>query len=223
MIAQTFKSYETKDDIIIFASGVSDSTHATNDSFEREKKLLNQSIEKASGKLLVYFSTCSIYDHSMQQSAYVNHKKAMEQMIMEKQDGFIIFRLSNPLGNTQNKTTIINYLIKNIIEQKPFEAWRKASRNVIDIDDMYLICREIIDSRLFRNQIVNVANPSNYSIPFIIEAIEKHFNIKAVYTALDKGDSPQIDTSQVEPLFKKFNINFETGYLNKLLQKYFPV
>jgi nucleoside-diphosphate-sugar epimerase len=222
MIASAFKSYETNDDFVIFASGVSDSAHPSSTAFEREKKLLTDTIQSSDGKTLVYFSTCSIYDHSMQDAPYVKHKKNMEALIVEMQRHYIIFRLSNPVGNTNNTTTIVNFLVKHILEKRHFNVWRNASRNIIDIDDMYLICNEILQHGLFVNTVVNIANPQNYPIPFIVETIERHFGIKANYTFISKGDSPQIDVSSVEPLFKKFNINFGENYLTQLLQKYFP-
>lgn len=222
MIAKEFNSYQANDAYIIFASGVSNSTHSAATAFEREKKLLTNVIENAAGKSLVYFSTCSMYDASMKGSAYVQHKQNMEAIIIQQQPLYNIFRLSNPIGNTGNTNTVINFFIKHIIERQPFSIWQHAARNIIDIDDMYNVCDEILQKKLFKNSIVNIANPNNYPISFIVETMETHFGIKAVYTVVDKGDSPHINVSAIEPLFKKFKINFNRDYLPNLLQKYFP-
>jgi len=223
MIANIFKSYQTSDSIVIFASGVSDSTHSPTDAFEREKKLLTKTINEQSDKLLVYFSTCSIYDHSMAHSAYVKHKKEMEELIIAQQPHYLVFRLSNPVGKTSNTHTVVNYFIKNILEKRPFEVWKYASRNIIDIDDMYMVCNEILLHHLFSNTIINIANPHNYPVSYIVETIEQHFKTDGNYTLTAKGDGPHIDITQVEPLFRKFNINFDQDYLSKLFQKYFPL
>ena len=222
MIAKEFKNYGAKDDFIIFASGVSDSTHAPTEAFEREKKLLTDTIRKSAGKQLVYFSTCSIYDHSMRNSAYVKHKKKMEEWIMREQDSYIIFRLSNAVGKTNNTNTVVNFFIKKILETQSFSVWKNATRNIIDVDDIYILCNEILQEGSLPNTIVNIASPHNYPVPFIVETIEKHFNTEARYKLVDKGDGPHIDISPVEPLIRKFNINFDQDYLSKLLQKYFP-
>ncbi|MEO8770797.1 MAG: NAD-dependent epimerase/dehydratase family protein [Ferruginibacter sp.] len=222
MIAKAFKSYDTKDDFVIFASGVSDSAHPAHPAFEREKQLLEDTIQNSHGKMLVYFSTCSLYDRSMQDAPYVKHKKNMEALIVKRQSDYTIFRLSNPVGNTNNKTTIVNFLVTHTLEKKHFNVWKNASRNIIDIDDMFMLCHEILQQDSSFNEIVNIANPHNYTIPFIVETIEKHFGTKANYTVTNNGDSPQIDVSAIEPLFKKFNINFGENYLTQLLQKYFP-
>jgi nucleoside-diphosphate-sugar epimerase len=222
MIAQEFENYRDNDQFIIFASGVSDSTHAPAAAFTREENLLKEAISSSDGRRLVYFSTCSIYDQSMSGSPYVQHKKRMEELIVAKQSDYTIFRLSNPVGKTNNTNTVVNFFIRHIIDKTAFTVWKNASRNIIDIDDMFLVCNDILQTNSFLNEIVTIANPHNYPVPFIVETIEKHFHTKANYTLVAKGDEPHIDISQVSPLFKKFNINFDDNYLLKLLQKYFP-
>ena len=222
MIAKAFESYRNQDGYIIFASGVSDSTNADAAAFEREIKLITDTIKSGKDMLFVYFSTCSIYDPSMQDAAYVKHKLQMEDLIRKNHTPFIIFRLANPIGSTHNTKTVVNYFIKNITEKHKFDVWKNASRNIIDIDDVYAICNEILQQKLFINSNVNIANPNNYPVTFIIEAIEKHFGIHGNYTLHNKGGGPIIDTAAIESLFTKFNINFDEYYLSNLLQKYFP-
>ena len=222
MIANTFESYRTQDRFIIFASGVSNSTNTSTDAFEREKKLVAETLETAREKLFVYFSTCSIYDPSLQNSAYVQHKIRIENMILQSQTAYVIFRLSNPIGRTGNTTTVLNYFIKHIHEKQEFTVWKNAGRNLIDIDDLYTVCNEILQQKHLTDCIINICNPQNYMVTYIIETIEKHFDIKGYYTLLDKGGAPVIDLTSVESLFTKFNINFDENYLPDLLQKYFP-
>ncbi len=221
MIAKAFGSYASQDDIVIFASGVSNSLNAPEAAFKREKKLITNSLKTSKGKLFVYFSTGSIYDKSQQDSAYVKHKLNIEKYIAANHAPYLIFRLTNPVGHTTNTNTVVNYFIKNITTKHKFDVWQNASRNIIDLDDMYLLCNEIIRQKLFTNQIVNIANPKNYTIPFIVEAIETHFGIKGNYTVEAKGDGPVIDAALTEPLFRKFNINFDEHYFSKILKKYF--
>lgn len=222
MIAKEFGGYHANDEFIIFASGVSDSTHAPASAFQREKDLLAVTIQNNTANTLVYFSTCSIYDPSMQESSYIKHKLEMETLIKRNLPGYVIFRLSNPVGKTVNTKTIVNFLISNILAKHKFSLWKHASRNIMDMDDVYSICNDILQEKLFQNSIVNIANPRNYPVSFIVKTIEEHVGIQAEYTVTDKGDSPHIDVSVIEPLFKKFNINFGQDYLPNLLQKYFP-
>ncbi len=221
MIAKEFESYRNIDQIIIFASGVSDSTNTDVVAFERELNLITETIQNNKGKLFVYFSTCSIYDLSMLQSSYVRHKIKMEDFIITNCPQFIIFRITNPIGYTNNTHTVVNYFIKHIIEKHKFEVWEKASRNIIDIDDMYLVCNKILQQKLFTNSIINIANPKNYSVSYIISCIEIHFDVKGNYILVDKGGGPIIDTTKVDALFSTFNIHFNEDYFPKLLKKYF--
>jgi nucleoside-diphosphate-sugar epimerase len=152
----------------------------------------------------------------------VQHKIKMENFIMDHCASFIIFRLTNPIGKTGNTHTVVNYFIKHITEKQQFVVWKNASRNIIDIDDMYLVCNEILQQKLFINSIVNIASPQNYPVTFIVETIEDYFNTRANYTLIDKAGAPVIDTTAVDPLFTKYNITFDEHYLHKLLKKYFP-
>ncbi|MES1226009.1 MAG: NAD-dependent epimerase/dehydratase family protein, partial [Bacteroidota bacterium] len=157
MIAKIFNSYQSGDGFIIFASGVSHSAHTDAKSSEREKQLLADVIRRSGERHLVYFGTCGVYDPSMRDSAYIKHKLKMEAYIQQHQAQYTIFRLSNPIGKTTNNDTVVNFFIKHILDQETFNVWKNASRNIIDIDDMYLVCHEILEKKMFTNSIVNIA------------------------------------------------------------------
>lgn len=221
MIAQRFEDYSADNDFAIFASGVSDSTTTEAAAFLREENLLRHTIQANPEKTLVYFSTCSIYDPSMRTSGYVLHKLKMEALITTNAKNHLIFRVSNPIGKTKNTHTVFNFFIQHILEKTPFTVWKYASRNLLDIDDMYAICDHILKKCLFENSVVNIANPFNYPVTTIVAAIENHFHAKGIYTFAEKGSSPLIDTTAIEPLFNELNISFNELYLPGLLDKYF--
>jgi len=223
MIAKRFSDYAEDDRFLIFASGVSHSLLNDPNAFDRERKLLSDKIKNHSQKHLVYFSTCGIYDPSMKKSPYILHKLQMENVIKTSGASYTIFRVSNPVGKTENSHTVLNYFIRNILEKKEFTAWKYASRNLIDLDDMYLICHYILSNNPFKNDTVNIANPVNYSVISIIKAIEEHFGIKGNYRLANEGNSPLIDISAIQSVIGKLAIDFNNGYLSSLLQKYFPV
>jgi nucleoside-diphosphate-sugar epimerase len=222
MIAKRFSSFAEDNRWLVFASGVSHSLAIRPEEFTRENKLLQETIENNPGKTLVYFSTCSIYDPSLHQSAYVLHKLKMEELITSTASSYLIFRVSNPVGKTNNHHTVLNFFVEHILHQTLFTVWKYASRNLIDIDDMYAICRHIMQEGGSLNKIVNVANPVNYAVISIIEAIEKHVDKKGHFVLAEKGNSPLIDTSEIQPVFSQLHIEFGRHYLPKLLQKYFP-
>lgn len=223
MIAKRFSDYAENSRFLIFASGVSNSVLIDEKAFIREANMLCEAIKNHSQKNLVYFSTCSIYDPSMRKSPYVLHKLKMEKLIKRSGINFTIFRVSNPIGKTENSNTVLNYFIKHIRERKEFTIWKYASRNLIDLDDMYLLCHYILSNNLFRNHKVNIANTVNYSVISIVKEIEKHLGNEGIYQIADKGNSPLIDTSAIQPILSKLNINFNNSYLSSMLEKYFPV
>lgn len=222
MIAKRFSEYADDKEVIVFASGVSNSSAHDAAAFERETNLLQSTIKNNAAGTLVYFSTCSIYDPSLQASAYTLHKLAMEAFIKQEAKSYQIFRVSNPVGFTHNNHTVLNYFIEHIRQQQAFTLWEYASRNLIDIDHMYRLCEYFINDSNYRNQIINIANPVNYPVLNIVEAIEKHIGIKGYYTIAAKGSSPLIDISSIQPLFSKLGIEFHKDYFEQLLAKYFP-
>ena len=221
LIAKKFQEYVGDDRFLIFASGVSNSKSKVDADYDREFNLLKQELETNVDKLLVYFSTCSILDPSENNSNYVTHKKNIEAFIQSHAKQYLIFRVSNLVGKSGNMNTILNFIVHNIKEGSNFEVWRYATRNLIDVDDFFAITNLIIQERLFVNQVVNVANNRSYSVPEIVEAVEKHFNKKANYSVVAKGVSFEIDISQTRLLVEKLKIDFTGSYLENLLKKYY--
>lgn len=86
---------------------------------------------------------------------------------------------------------------------------------------MYAIATEILNEESMSNTTINIANPDNYSVPFIIEKIEAHLNKKAIYKEIKKGDNYKISISTIEPIIRKLNIPFNDNYLSLLLKKYY--
>jgi hypothetical protein len=74
LIAKSFTMFNGEKNIVIFASGVSDSKCIEVSEFERERNLL-LSMDRT--KKIVYFSTYSISDGS-EKNEYIKHKIHME-------------------------------------------------------------------------------------------------------------------------------------------------
>ncbi len=222
MIAKRFSRFADDASRLIFASGVSNSSNTEEEAFKKESDLLLQEMSKNPDATLIYFSTCSIYDPSLQESPYVIHKLKMEDLIKNVATSYIIFRVSNPIGVTNNHHTLINYFVDHIRSQAPFTVWSYASRNLIDLDDMGQICETIIINEAWQNKIVNVANPVNYPVQHIVETLEQHFGLQGKYEVVEKGNSPLIDTTEIQPLFSDLHIDFGNDYLKNLLNKYYP-
>lgn len=223
LVAKKFNSYDNDEAFLIFASGVSNSKSATEIDFEREKSLLLKTISDNKDKILVYFSTCSIYDSLENNSNYVLHKLNMENILKLNAPHYYIFRVSNLVGFTSNKFTVLNFLYNAINNQNKFQLWQNVSRNLIDIDDMFLIIDYILQSKLFTNSTINIANINSYSVTYIVSTLENFLHKKAITDRIEKGTLFDIDTSLIKPIYDKVKIDFSDDYLPKLLIKYFSV
>jgi nucleoside-diphosphate-sugar epimerase len=221
LVATSLSNFSNNNNIVIFASGVSNSKCIDKIDFDREINLLTNTIETNIDKTLVYFSTCSIYDESEKHSAYVNHKLTIEAYIKQHAKAFYIFRVSNLVGQSANANTIFNYFINHIKLGNHFNVWQYATRNFIDIDDLKLIIDEIIIHNYFPNSIINIANPISYKVTDIIKTIETKCNLKGNYTLIDKGATFEIDSSAIAAIVKKLQLNFGSDYLEKLITKYY--
>lgn len=221
MIANRFMDYKNDKNIIIFSSGVSNSKDTVEENFRREFYLLTQTIKNNPGKTIVYFSTCSVEDCDLALSPYVIHKKKIEKFIEQNVERYYLFRVSNLAGVSNNPYTILNYFIFNILGGHSLAVWKNASRNIIGIDDMHSIINYFLRTEKEMNTIINIANPKNYSVPYIITCIEEHLNKKAICNEIEKGDNYKIDVSAIGPVIRNLNIQFDNNYLPSLLKKYY--
>lgn len=219
-LARAFKKFDSTSEIHIFASGVSDSGNISQKEFGREHALLEDILAKGGGTL-VYFSTCSIYDVSLKGSLYINHKLQMEEAIRLSGRPYLIFRLSNPVGKTDNPHTLINFFVTCIKSGKKFDLWKGSFRNILDIEDVVTLCSYFISENTYVNRIINVANPVNYSVENIVYTLEKVLNKKGNYNLTNRKSIPQIDTMEIIRVADGLQLHFDENYLNFVLAKYF--
>ncbi len=224
LIAKQFlPNYKDSREVLIFASGVSNSKCVEMKEYEREFDLVTESLNKYPNLHFVYFSTCSIYDPSELNSKYVLHKKKVEKLISDNCRSFHIFRVSNLVGNSNNYNTVLNFFFHKIIKQVPFVLWENASRNLIDIDDMFAITNAIIKDKYEINSSINIANPISYSAKTIVNNIELYLGKTGIFTIEQKGEAFNINLKNIEAYIKKLEIQFNEDYLKKLLLKYYPI
>lgn len=215
LLANAFRNYD-RDDILCFASGVSNSLEENPSEFERELTLLKNNVEKYPDKKLVYFSTCSIYDPTKTNSPYVLHKLNVEKFITENCTEFVIFRVGNAVGKGGNPNTLINFLKNAIVSETPFTLHSNAGRILIGIEDIALFTDRYLDS--LTNEIVNLVYPYQYSLSEIVSQLEKHLDKNAVYENTAEGSFYTIEFS---PLTKEFFTGISSeNYLKKLYSAY---
>ena len=221
LVAKAFYSYSDNNEFLIFASGVSNSKTSTEQDYQKERQLCTGLLLEHSDKIFVYFSTCSIEDPDLKTTGYIKHKLGMENLIKGGSGHYYIFRLSNLAGFSRNKNTVLNYFNDHISYDLPFECWKNAERNIIDVEDVYRVADYLLKNKIRVNQITNIANIRNYTVPYIVQCIESFHQKKARMTEKEKGVPFKIDVSEILPVFEKLNIRFGDDYLPKLLKKYY--
>ncbi len=220
-MAHRFNDMSHRTDIMLFASGVSNSKEIRLEAYEREVVMLKNALCKVNKQKFIYFSTCSIYDKSEQDSLYVKHKLFCEELISTTISDYLIFRVSNVVGKTNNIYTITNFLASNICNSHKFELWKNSVRNIIDIDDVYKIVTYIMESSK-QSGIYVVANIHQYTVTEIVESFEKHYKKKAVYNLVEKGEMFNIPNAYLHQLAVNLAIDFsKESYLQKLIEKYY--
>jgi nucleoside-diphosphate-sugar epimerase len=218
-------AYREHREVIIFASGVSNSGGNSASAFEREEALLRKVREDRPESRLVYFSTVSILDPSLAGSAYVHHKIRMEALLRSSEGPSLICRTSNIVGHSRNPNTLLNHLVDRITRGETIDLWEGAMRNLLDIDDLYTAMDRCLNRKdLSVTETVNIFNPQSYGIRAILSAIEEHFGQRAIVRPVAHGEWYEIPGKERLPeLFGEALAHFGPGYLPRLLDKYYPL
>ncbi|MCY0975835.1 sugar nucleotide-binding protein [Chryseobacterium wangxinyae] len=219
LIASLFAGYD-RENTIFFASGVSNSLEIRPEEFSREENLIQETISANPDKIFIYFSTCSIYDSSKTGSNYVLHKLKMEQKIKDLCKKFLILRVSNAVGKGGNPNLLVNYIINAVKNDETINVHTKATRNLIDAEDIRNITLELADEKPL-NKIINLAYIKNYSIIEILEIIERFFNKKVNINLIKSGSGYDITIPDIENYFTKNHLDNKENYLQNILKKYY--
>jgi len=209
-----------KEDTIFFASGVSNSLEDRPKEFLREENLIRKTILDHPKKLFIYFSTCSVYDSSKTGSDYVLHKLKMEQLIKSSCEKYLILRVSNAVGKGGNPNLLMNYLIRSINNNETINVHTKATRNLVDAEDIKNITFQLIEKSDL-NKIINVAYIQNYRIIEILEIIERFYDKKLNLNLIKSGSGYDINVPDVENYFQENGLTDKESYLCRILEKYY--
>lgn len=221
LIANGFlHEYKNDKKIVVFASGVSNSNETRFSEFERERNLVHSTMFDNPEALFIYFSTYSLVDPDAIKRPYVLHKEEMED-IVKSHSRFLILRVSNVVGINGNPNTIINFFVEKINSNELISIWNSTKRNLIDIKDLYVITKNLIQNRI-ENRILFVTNPNNIYVSEIVTTIADFKNKKAHTEIIEKGEDFEMKPSvEVLEIIENLNLNFDDNYLLKLLKKYY--
>lgn len=220
MIAKKFNNIEFNKKVLVFASGISNSQETRNSEFSRELDLLKNTIFANPESIVVYFSTCSVYQEN--KSPYILHKLNMEKYVQENISNYYIFRLPQIVGSVKN-STIVSFFTNQIINNEKAKIQKCAFRNLLDIDDVVRIVEYIISSKFCKNSIQNIASNKNISAFNIYNKIAEILKLPTNIEIIDGGQSYEIPVNNLSIIIGKEDMIFKPNYWEETLEKYVPI
>lgn len=218
-LAKVFQGADLKENVCIFASGVSNSSCTDEKQFEREKNLLIDTLKNNSDKKFVYFSSCALSAIEYPKNDYYKHKANMEDIIKEHSNNYYIFRVPQLFGDLILHKTLINFIYKAIEHNHKFNIYDEAYRYVIEINDVQKLVENYLDNDGCVR--VDLANPYRYKVLDIVKIFEKLLGKKAHYEVIQKEDKYTLDLTSLEDFVKEKRIDIDFGeeYLIKKLRE----
>ena len=222
LIARAFIPHlDTLGGACVYAAGVSNSSCDDPREFERERGRVAEALTAAPAEsLFLYFSTCSVADPAMRESDYVRHKLAMERIVQQR-ERHLVLRLPQVAGNTPNPHTLLNHLYARIVRSERFAIWRGATRNIIDVEDVARIVKDLVVSEKACGETINVASTRSYAILDIVRSIEEAVGHNAIFDIIDRGAGYTIDTDRIQAALQRCRLSFPEDYLPRVIRKYY--
>lgn len=213
LMANAFRRINNRDDAVIIASGVSNSTEVLESEFLRELHLIQKCISENQGKVIVYFSSSALVEEDILSVPYYRHKMEMEKII-KKYGQYVILRLPQIIGKTSNPNTILNFFKQNILEGSMLNIQKDAYRYFVDVDDVVLFVNYLLDLKA-RNIFMDFANPYRYSAESILLAIADSIAKHPLYKLVSGGVAYELDFCMMNSIISDGEIDYGFG------EKYF--
>lgn len=208
-------------DIVVFASGVSNSLETNPDEFAREATLLRQQLDSAAQRF-IYFSSCGVVAAEPELTPYMRHKRSMESLVLSAPHGLVL-RLPQVVGRTDNHHTLTNFLRDHITSGEHFTVWARAERNLIDIDDIVKIGVRLATELPAKAAAVSIAAIRSLPMPEIVGIFERVLDRAANCAYIEKGMPMLIDTTIAERLSTRLGIDLGDGYIERVIDKYYAI
>jgi nucleoside-diphosphate-sugar epimerase len=219
MLARAFGRFASDDSVVVFASGVSDSGQTRAAEFEREAALLRSFA--GSPRKLVYFSTISVLDPSLEASPYIGHKLAMEALVVAALPRHVVFRLPNLVGHTPNPHTLTNHLFDRIMRGETVRVFTRARRHLLDVEDAATLCSRMITDGVADNQVTNVHLGRPIDIPTLVSIFERVTGRRARTELVDKGDASTAENTQFARFIASIGFTVPDDYNERVIEHYY--
>lgn len=206
-------------DVVVFASGVSNSLETRPSEFAREEKLLRELLDPKARRF-VYFGSCGATANELELTAYMRHKRAMESLVLSVPHGLVL-RLPQVVSSAANPHTLTNFLRDRIVSGEHFAVWARAERNLIDIDDIIDIAIHLVEELPTEATAISIASLDSLTMPEIIRIFERVLGRDANCTYHDEGTPLSIDTTVAREIGARLGIDLGKGYAERIIHKYY--
>lgn len=220
MIAKSFSSHVFSKDFLILAAGVSNSLEERATEFQREENLVIKAIKHCPGRKVIYFSTCSILQAI--KTPYIAHKMRMEKIIASESDSSVIVRLPQAVGIVKN-TTLVSYLVTQILKGQHITIQQTAKRNLIDVDDVARIVHQLIEDDIVKEGVINIASKKSIFVADIVTEIAKILKKSYSSSYVSSGESYEIPLDFLENYLLSTDPLLNEKYWVGVLSKYVPL
>lgn len=217
LVAKSLMQYD-EDDIIFFASGVSNSAINEASAFLRERNLLSEILTSNTEKHLVYFSTCMVSSIKLSPTPYAAHKLSMEKIVQESKN-WTIFRLPNLVGRGGNPNNLVNFLKSNVVAKNRITIQQNAKRALLDADDMARLVRAYIDKGS-NKCVIDLVLEQAISIFDILDALTKDLEDDAYFEIVPGGLEIGEKNEDAVQLARINEIDVSPGYSIRSLRKW---
>lgn len=228
LIARCLQSFAENDEYLIFASGVSNSNESNKEAYLREFNLLKSSYANHPDKIFVYFSTVSVFDPSIQDKEYILHKKKIEEHIANHFHKFLIFRLPNVIGFSNNPHTLMNFFFRKIKANEKVTLLQHAKRYLLDINDVQTIITSILLQKLLPvNYAYNINLYPAISVIDIFRILCEELSLSCPFEIIEGGSEYSINYNELLNLIenKQIPLSFQyistEEYLKNMIKKYY--
>jgi nucleoside-diphosphate-sugar epimerase len=221
-------------EVTAIAAGVTKTTAAVVDDFDREAALLYDVIRRcrADGRTVVFFSTASdsmygaagcsgIEDGPVYPiSAYGRHKLALESVLAASGVDWLAFRLSHVVGEGQQRHQLIPSLVTQVRSQL-VTVYRNTYRDLLDVRHLIRAINGVLASDA-RQQVINIASGVLEPIERIVRGIESRLGVAASRKIVDRPVTTTVtSTARLRALVPEWaEMGFGPDYLPALLDRY---
>ena len=211
--------------VVIYAAGVSNSKSKDKKKFLRERKKIQTFLNNHNKEhLFIYISTISVLDNYLKKDNYTRNKVIIENLIKKSLNNFLILRLPQIIGKSNNPHTLTNFIYRKILSEQRFKVWSNVKRNLIDIDDLIKIVKQIISTKLKPGNVINILNPNSIYVKKIVNIMGDIVKKKPRYILVKY--KPKMKENLKIQSSSKFNLNIakyfkDKNYFKKTLKKYY--